>query len=204
MNRLRRVLAALAAVGLLAALPGIAISPATAQTTATVDVSATIGVIPSMSITVCASTAVFGSGLTNTGATPTGGDPGVSATTEGLAAGEGVFYVWQPPCVQPIIGTSNVGWQMTFCATENNVQGASPDVTVAGGDFRINFDSTPAETSYSEWLLNFDLKVCPTVTMTGVSTATSFVFPLALGMRVDDGDAAGDFVSQLTLGIVAA
>lgn len=189
-----------AALALTLLLFDLAVESASADTSANISVTASIGIVPSVSVSVCDDTVVFGSGLTNTGAAPAGADPGVAATSEGSNPGEGVFYLWTAQCSPGIHIATNVPANLYVCGTENGGPNASPAVMLAQSDLRFRFGLHPGST-YAEMLTNtYGVPACPDAHT--VDSEGEFDFDLHFGLRIDDGDANGDFSSVITLNIV--
>lgn len=202
MNRFNRAVRVTATLIILLTGGGLAIPSVRADTSATVSVTASVGIVPSLSVSVCDDTANFGSGLTNEGAAPAGADPGVFATEPGTESGQGVFYVWSAQCSPGIRVEGNVDLFLLWCATENGGANASPDVSVGQQDLRFALTSWG---TYSQWLTNTSPLACP-------NNYGFFFDPpslpsdlgLSLGLRIDEGDANGDFSSVVTFSVQAA
>lgn len=205
MKRFNSVVAATAAAVLM--LAGLAVPTVGAQTSATIDIVASIGVTPTLSVTVCDSSVVFGSGLTNAGLEPIGADPGVFATSQGTNPGEGAYYVWESECSPTVSLSSNVHYIGTICATENSADNPSPDVQVSQGDLRFaTFHATPR--TYAFWDHDPSMIPVPSNCFGGGQAIISSdpgerMIDLSLALRVDDGDENGNFSSQAMLGIFA-
>ena len=195
------------AVVAVALMIGLAAPSAGAQSSATIDIVASIGVTPTLSVTVCDSSVVFGSGLTNAGLEPVGADPGVFATSQGTNPGEGAYYVWESECSPTVSLSSNVHYIGTLCATENAADDPSPDVQVSQDDLRFAmFHATPR--TYAFWDHDPSMGHVPSNCFNGgqwiiFSDPGDRQFDLSLALRVDDGDANGNFSSQAMLGIFA-
>ncbi len=204
MNRSRRVFRAMVALVLLLTGGGFTVPPVRADTSATVSVTASIGVEPSVAVSVCDDTAEFGSGLTNDGATPSGAEAGVSATEPGTDNGQGVFYQWSAQCDPGFHLEGNVDLSFGYCATQNSGASASPDVNLAQQDLRwyfVGFDT------YAQWLVNsYVLADCSSSNFGFFFDVSELPFDqtLWLGLRIDDGDANGDFSSVITFNVAPA
>ena len=195
------------AVVAVALMIGLAAPSAGAQSSATIDIVASIGVTPTLSVTVCDSSVVFGSGLTNAGLEPVCADPGVFATSQGTNPGEGAYYVWESECSPTVSFSSNVHYIGTLCATENAADDPSPDVQVSQDGLRFAmFHTTPR--TYAFWDHDPSMGLVPSNCFNGgqwiiFSDPGDREIDLSLALRVDDGDANGNFSSHVQLGVFA-
>jgi hypothetical protein len=132
------LIAALALLGALMLAPA-----ASADTIGQVSVSATVA--SSLSFTLCDTNANFGTGLTSTGAAPTGTTDAIGVTTLSSQTGGSVYYHWTPSCQVPgNSGTqarffrveSTSSWRLTPCAAPDNDPGASPTLKIVNSDLR--------------------------------------------------------------------
>lgn len=182
---------------------GVAVQTASADTSASVRVTASIGIEPSLSISVCDDTAVFGTGLTNEGTAPANADPGVFATSAGIEEGQGVFYVWSALCSPAIHFDGNVIGAFNACGTENASSTASPDLQLEQADL-VLLNQSPPYTTYEGWdSFTVSIPPCPMTILAGQFFGLTD-FPLELGLRVDDGDGPGDFSSVVTFSVEPA
>jgi hypothetical protein len=159
-----------------------------------------------LTMTLCETTADFGSGLNAKGVTPFETTDNVVATDEGANPGEGVFYRWTPNSEAPPCSTgsgifyfalvdSSHAFTMDQCATENS--GSNLDLSVAGGDLRAEFD-LPPQTFYDAAATIAAVQVCPTT----LGASYSFGFRAIQNhvyLRIDDEVDNGTFDSTLVV-----
>lgn len=186
MKHLPRALAIALALALFAAL---AATPSTrAATTGNVDVTANITTFTtSLSLSICDTSADFGSGLDAFGNAPTGTADAVQGIPDAAGAPDGALYQWSPSCAAGasfLTVDSNVNWQGSVCATAGTITASGltlDDLTHSMG----TFSECTAPTVWS-------------IGGPGLSNIGDNYF-----LRVDAGDGEGSFAATTTWDVTA-